>query len=227
MYCKYHKQLISTNNCNVCQSPICEHCVLNINGKIYCKDCLKNKYDQENKNYIVPNEHKYPSTLVSNNVKSSLLYLINFIPGCLPLFLGDKSGLKYLILFFIFININLEIFGVIVFLYSFYYGLAVKRKYDKSKNINNCYLSPKVCKDLMFNDNPNNFIFMVSSLIPGCAHLYLGLNKKGLRLLILFFVFGIFLSFKSFAIITFLYSLCDSLYLKNNFSTYKMINDII
>lgn len=65
MNCKYHENLKGTNTCSVCGCWLCEHCALEINGRIYCKDCLKN----EAKNKEIFNNQKYPSSTSSPYIK--------------------------------------------------------------------------------------------------------------------------------------------------------------
>lgn len=210
MNCKYHSNINSNNTCNVCGEWICENCVLEVDNKIYCKDCLKERYKQENnKNNIATLNNNFKDKNVESN--SYLLYLINIIPGCLPLYLGYKRGLNYLILFFLFLSLNLEACAIVTFIYSFFQGLNIKRKLENSQN----NLIINETENLYINFKPNKIFFIISSLIPGCAYLYLGYNKKGLNLLILFFLF-LSLSLEIFAIILFLYSLFDSFYMKNN-----------
>jgi hypothetical protein len=41
MECHYHPERESTDNCAICNKPICKECGLEIAGKTYCKDCLE------------------------------------------------------------------------------------------------------------------------------------------------------------------------------------------
>lgn len=225
MNCKYH-QIEKVANCNICGANLCQNCCLNVNNKIYCKDCLKNQYQNENNKIMIREEApiiKYTKT--NNNL---FLYLLNFIPGCLPLYLGDKKGLIYLILFCISVGFEFGTLATITFFYSFYQGLNTKRKIDKINYFNENNLPIPSHENLNLNTNPNKLFFMLSALIPGCSYLYLGYNKKGLTILAWFFIFAIFFEFAIPTVIIFLYSLCDSLYIKNNIfkdKPLKRIND--
>ena len=225
MNCKYHQNINATNTCNTCSKWICENCVLELDNKLYCKDCLKERYRQgNNKTNITTLNNNFITTSMSNS-KNPLIYILNFIPGCLPLYLGDKKGLKYLILFFMFLCLNFETFAIITFIYSFYQGFNIKRKLEKIEYMEKNNLIITNYKDLYINSNPNKICFIISSLVPGCAYLYLGNSKKGLCLLSLFFIF-LSLNFEIFAIILFLYSLCDSFYIKNNILKKKFLENI-
>ena len=225
MNCKYHQNINATNTCNVCGEWICENCVLELDNKLYCKDCLKEKYRQENNKTNIATLNNDFITTSTYSSKNPLLYMLNLIPGCLPLYLGDKKGLKYLILFFIFLGLNFETLAMITFIYSFYQGLNIKRKVEKIQYMEKNDLIITNYKDLYINTNPNKLWFIISSFIPGCTYLYLGNSKKGLGLLSLFFIF-LWLNFEIFAIILFLYSLCDSFYIKNNILKNKFLKNI-
>lgn len=96
MNCKYHKDLKATNTCSVCGQWICESCVLEIDGRIYCKDCLKEKIKNQNNAdarghipYTKPGSYGYTS------YKSGFItFICGFIPGMAQLYLGyTKRGL--------------------------------------------------------------------------------------------------------------------------------------
>lgn len=41
MDCYYHNGRESSDNCTICNKPICKECGLELSGKIYCKECLE------------------------------------------------------------------------------------------------------------------------------------------------------------------------------------------
>ncbi len=140
MNCKYHKDVNATNTCNVCGEWICENCVLEVDGRIYCKDCLKQKIKS-----TTPTESYKPHTSETHThtsgrvYKSSFLTLIcSVLPGCAQMYLGyTKKGLGLLSLFFIFLWLNFEIFAIILFLYSLCDSFYIKNNILKNKFLKN------------------------------------------------------------------------------------------
>ena len=95
MNCKYHNNLKGTNTCSVCGEWICENCVLEIDGRIYCKDCLKVKLKNEK---TMPTSHtSYSSGYIPKTIRKSgfLTFILSFIlPGTPQMYLGyTRRGL--------------------------------------------------------------------------------------------------------------------------------------
>lgn len=135
MNCKYHNDINATNTCNVCGEWICENCVLEIDGRIYCKDCLKQKLRNEKttENYKVNTYEKHTSGKV---YKSSFLTLIcSALPGCSQMYLGyTKRGLSLLIVFLL--GLYIDFFSPLIVI-TYVFGLfdAFKLKGNLERGI--------------------------------------------------------------------------------------------
>ena len=137
MNCKYHKDVNATNTCNVCGEWICENCVLEVDGRIYCKDCLKQKIKS-----TTPTESYKPHTSKTHThtsgrvYKSSFLTLIcSVLPGCAQMYLGyTKRGLSLLIIFLL--GLYIEFFSPLI-LITYVFGLfdAFKLKGNLERGI--------------------------------------------------------------------------------------------
>ena len=135
MNCKYHKDINATNTCNVCGEWICENCVLEVDGRIYCKDCLKQKIKN-----TTPTEsykhHTYDTHTSGRVYKSSFLTLIcSALPGCAQMYLGyTKRGLSLLIIFLL--GLYIEFFSPLILItYVFALFDAFKLKGNLEKGI--------------------------------------------------------------------------------------------
>ncbi|MGQ9617434.1 MAG: LiaI-LiaF-like domain-containing protein [Candidatus Aminicenantia bacterium] len=43
MSCYYHPEKEEVNNCSQCKKPLCEECSIDTDGKILCKECVKDE----------------------------------------------------------------------------------------------------------------------------------------------------------------------------------------
>ena len=123
MNCKYHKDLKATNTCSVCGEWLCENCVLEIDGRIYCKDCLKNKLKNQNNTEArgyAPEMH-YTTYTYKNRKSSFITFICSFIPGVAQIYLGyTKRGL--IILSFLLLGMYIEAFSPLILL-CYIFGL--------------------------------------------------------------------------------------------------------
>ncbi|WP_317368373.1 hypothetical protein [uncultured Tyzzerella sp.] len=98
MTCKYHNNLKATNTCSVCGEWICENCVLEVNDRIYCKDCLKEKFKKEKplNGHSDYTSERYTGTRLYKS--GFLTFILAFIlPGTAQMYLGYmKRGLTLL-----------------------------------------------------------------------------------------------------------------------------------
>jgi len=81
--CAYHGERVVHGICNKCGRPICEECLVDINGQVYCKACLE-----------VNAVRRTPTR--DNN--SSVRFILSFMPGLAHLYLGlFNRGLQMMV----------------------------------------------------------------------------------------------------------------------------------
>ncbi len=112
MNCKYHNNIKATNTCNICGCWVCENCILEIDGRIYCKDCLRSKL----KNNLNLNDNLNHFKSNSKNKSKFLTFLLCLcFPGSAQIYLGyTKRGL--IIISFFLLGIYFDIFSNIIYL---------------------------------------------------------------------------------------------------------------
>ncbi|MDR1643285.1 MAG: hypothetical protein LBC41_07005 [Clostridiales bacterium] len=95
MNCRYHPTKAGINTCSVCGQWLCEECSIDVNGRVYCKECLKKEYEAPRYVHAKPAAAKAPS--------SFLLFIFSFtIPGANYMYLGlIKRGLFIMSSFFL------------------------------------------------------------------------------------------------------------------------------
>lgn len=134
MNCKYHNNLKGTNTCSVCGEWICESCVLDINDRIYCKDCLKYKLKNDTSTKYT-NKPIYKSDFIT--------FILSFLlPGTAQIYLGyTKRGL--FILAFWLLGFNVDMLSILMWL-SYIFGIfdAFKLKRNLEKGI---YQEDSIC----------------------------------------------------------------------------------
>lgn len=162
MNCKFHNNIKATNTCSVCGEWICENCVLEIEGRIYCKDCLKqkirNEKPTETSNVIPSKTHTGEKVYKS----SFLTFLCSSLPGCGQMYLGyTKRGLFILSIFLL--GAFIEFFTPLV-LISYCFGLfdAFKLKGNLQRGI---YQEDNVSDIKKFIRENNSFIFILTLVI--------------------------------------------------------------
>lgn len=126
MECKNHKDKKSTNTCNICGQWFCEECVIEINGRLYCKSCLKNKISKEEFK-----DTKLKST-IDKNPNDLLTLLFSLIPGFGQMYLGFiKRGIFIFILFILFSFNWLQPLNFVVWAFSLFDAIKVKSDFQK------------------------------------------------------------------------------------------------
>jgi hypothetical protein len=112
MNCRYHPTKAGLNTCSVCGQWLCEECSIDVNGRVYCKECLKREYEAPHYVHARPAAAKVPSRF--------LLFLFSFImPGANYMYLGlIKRGLFIMSSFFLLIYLAAQLSSVL-------FGLAV------------------------------------------------------------------------------------------------------
>lgn len=161
MNCKYHTNLKGTNTCSSCGAWICEDCVLEIEGRIYCKDCLKSKLKSEK----TSETHKTYSYSSDKRVYKSgfLTFILSFIlPGTSQMYLGyTKRGL--VILSFWLLGAYIDAFSLLIPL-TYILGLvdALKLKSNLERGI---YQEDSICDIKKFIKENKFFIAVLSVLV--------------------------------------------------------------
>lgn len=51
MNCKVHPNRIAMNTCQICNQSFCEDCLINVEGKYYCKEHIMSIINNNNQNY--------------------------------------------------------------------------------------------------------------------------------------------------------------------------------
>lgn len=95
MKCENHPEIDSVSTCALCGGYYCDACIIEIDGKDYCRQCIKQK--------IVGEPSKEETEKVITNVKKSkfLALMFSLVPGVGYLYLGlMKKGLQTMIAFF-------------------------------------------------------------------------------------------------------------------------------
>lgn len=143
MNCKYHDNIKATNTCNICGEWICENCVLEINGRVYCKDCLKNQvknnnfnqqktnfYDKyEDKNIIYEKRKDYTPI----NKSGFLTFLFCILPGASQMYLGyTKRGMIIFLTFLLGVYVDaLYPLTFIAYLFGFFDAFKIKSNLER------------------------------------------------------------------------------------------------
>lgn len=84
MSCYYHPGRDAKNNCSKCNKPLCEECSIETNGKILCKECVK----EEMKKFYI--KRKSPS----------LAAVLSIVPGLGAIYNGQiLKGISYILIF--------------------------------------------------------------------------------------------------------------------------------
>lgn len=90
MNCAYHSDREVQGVCSTCGRPICDECLVSLNGQIHCKACLAARV------------HKPP-----RDVRGGVRFILSLCPGLGHLYLGlFNRGLQFLAAFFLGITIT-------------------------------------------------------------------------------------------------------------------------
>ncbi|WP_250278108.1 hypothetical protein [[Clostridium] colinum] len=159
MNCKYHNNIKATNTCSICGEWLCENCVLHIDGRIYCKDCLKNKVKkEENLNNITSHKYTY------NKPKSSFLTFMLSIcfPGSAQMYLGyTKRGLIILVVWLLgFYVTTFSPLILITYIFALFDAFKLKSNLE-----NNIYVEDNVSDIKNFILENKFFIFILTIII--------------------------------------------------------------
>lgn len=161
MNCKYHNNLKGTNTCSACGEWICENCVLEVDGRIYCKDCLKSKLKNESSSDLYKGYTSEKHTGTKLYKSGFLTFMFGIIPGIAQMYLGyTKRGLIILSLFILCYYVDL-FSPLILLIYAFSFFDSFKLKNNLERGI---YQEDNITdiKKFMFE---NKFFIIILSLI--------------------------------------------------------------
>lgn len=143
MNCNVHYKNEASFRCFECGAFICKECAEDRDGKIICKKCLENHMARAQMNEISIGNgitgNKY-----SRRYNAFLAFLFSLVPGAGQMYLGlMKRGLQLMVLFTIPIVVAnifylggwFIIFNVIIWFYSFFDCLHIKRDINEGKEI--------------------------------------------------------------------------------------------
>lgn len=129
MNCKNHNGTSGVNTCSVCGDWICDECTVELDGRLFCKNCVSVKEkSKDSSSSVIMSKSKAPS--------SFLTLCCAFIPGCGQMYLGlTKRGL---VILSIFLACNyLDMFssafffvGILTWFFGFFDTFNNKKKID-------------------------------------------------------------------------------------------------
>ncbi|NMA82661.1 MAG: hypothetical protein GX962_02210 [Epulopiscium sp.] len=92
MDCKNHYGRAGLNTCSKCGDWICEECVVHIEGRNICKNCIQS--------YVRAGEEKTVPIGPRGSVNGFMVFIFSFLPGAAHMYMGlSKIGLMLLSLF--------------------------------------------------------------------------------------------------------------------------------
>ena len=83
MKCFYHYEKDSKESCCACSHPLCEDCIIDVNGKSYCRECIQ-KAQQE----VRPQIEQKAVTPQPLKKSSALATWLSILPGLGFIYLG-------------------------------------------------------------------------------------------------------------------------------------------
>ncbi len=83
MKCFYHYERESQAVCSTCSHPLCADCIIDVQGKTYCRECI----EQAQKEYLPPTDQR-PVQSVKPEKSSALATWLSILPGLGFIYLG-------------------------------------------------------------------------------------------------------------------------------------------
>ena len=145
MNCKTHPGQKATETCSHCGNWLCDDCVVNTQGKIFCRPCLavlaQGAPEERAAHSSVP-----PPAAHGGRIMWGLLFLFSFLPGANYMYMGLlKRGLATMSCFFLLIfmvsstNMPLQlmvIFAIpVVVIASFFDGFNLRRRINAGEEV--------------------------------------------------------------------------------------------
>lgn len=83
MNCAYHPGQPVQGVCSTCGRPICDHCLVDLNGQVHCKSCLESKMRKP-----------------ARDVNGGARFILSVFPGLGHLYMGlFQRGIQFLVTF--------------------------------------------------------------------------------------------------------------------------------
>ena len=141
MQCRTHPTISAANTCNHCGDWLCDDCMVNVQGRTFCRPCLATLSQDHGAEASPP-----PAAPGYSKVSLGVLFFFSFLPGANYMYMGlMKRGLAtmtgFFLLFFLIAQTSmpltlLMIFGLIVlFFASFFDGFNVRRRLNAGEPV--------------------------------------------------------------------------------------------
>lgn len=143
MNCNVHHEKEANFRCFECGAFICNECAVEKDGKTICRNCLSSNLSGSDSNQIRSGRGAAQNSYVKR-YNAFLAFIFSLIPGAGQMYLGlMKRGLQLMVLFTIPIVITnlfyfggwLVIFNVIIWFYSLFDCLHIKRAINRGEEI--------------------------------------------------------------------------------------------
>ncbi|WP_432662053.1 B-box zinc finger protein [Wukongibacter baidiensis] len=143
MNCNVHHKKEASFRCFECGEFICKECAVKRDEKIICTKCLENHVAEANRKEISITEDRTVNRY-GRRYSSFLAFIFSLVPGAGQMYLGlMKRGLQLMVLFTIPIIVGnifyfdgwFIILNVIVWFYSFFDCLHIRRDINEGKAI--------------------------------------------------------------------------------------------
>jgi len=145
MTCKTHPEKSAADVCSHCGNGLCEDCIVNTQGKKFCRPCLAVLANEPPLEERAGRAHD-GAPPQHGRIMWGLLFLFSFLPGANYMYMGLlKRGLAVMSVFFLLIfmvsstNMPLQlmlIFAIpVVFITSFFDGFNLRRRINAGEEV--------------------------------------------------------------------------------------------
>jgi hypothetical protein len=81
MNCAYHADRLVQGVCSTCGRPVCEECLVNLNGNVYCRPCLEARVGRPGR-----------------DIRGGARFILSIVPGLGHLYMGlFQRGFQFLV----------------------------------------------------------------------------------------------------------------------------------
>jgi len=145
MQCRSHPDKYAANTCNHCGSWLCDDCITEKDGRLFCRPCLAIQA-QNPEDYSPPPEYHGHAAVPRRKVLWGLLFVFSFLPGANYMYMGlMKRGLAAMSGFFLIIfllansfwpfNLLLGLAIPVYVLTCFFDGFNVRRRINAGEAV--------------------------------------------------------------------------------------------
>lgn len=152
MECINHNDKKAQNICKICEQWYCEDCIIEIDGNIYCKSCIKNNI-MKNNNTNSDNFKNHSDS----KMKNILIFILSLIPGFGQMYFGyiKRGTLIFTIFLALFVSHYLVILNFVLVFFSVFDTFRIKEN-----KANSIYMEDGI-KDIKNFIKKNKFIFII------------------------------------------------------------------